>query len=138
MATLVVLRFDDDEDAKQFVEAKGYFVNDTNDCVLRVFPVTIGRYRTPTQFCMCSESKIGFAWEDTHGWVVHSYNLRSRTAGCMKPTPAWGQNHRAVIGSAINHMDKPGRQAEELYVQQEFKPTEIIANRGLLSPSTQE
>ncbi len=117
MASLLVLRFENDEFAEGYAQANSGYI--------------VGRYRTPTMFCMCDGAK-GWAYENLHGWVVHRYNLRDHSDGCMKPAPGWGNNHRAVIGSAANLEAADGPNSNELYVQQEYTPTEVVKDKQVL------
>jgi hypothetical protein len=116
MATLIVLKFEDNDDAIEFANNIG-----------SEFVEVIGRYRTPTLFCECTGSGKSWAWEPTHGWVVHASYVRRNENGCMRPSLPWGSSHRAVIGHAINHINPDNR-----WVQMEYKPTDILSNRGLL------
>jgi hypothetical protein len=83
MAVFVVLSFEDEEVAKEYV--KDHFENYVNEDDACVMEMVI---KKPTQFCECTASstqKKGFVRGMKYGWWVHS--------DCGKPTKAWAEGY---------------------------------------------
>jgi hypothetical protein len=96
MARLIVLRIEDDEEAD-------WLTDPTNFSELlqsaMLYQVTIEMMvQTPTMFCDCFQRPKAWRRGEKRGWWVHSE--------CGRPSVAWGSNPRAVIGEAIDMLEK--------------------------------
>lgn len=102
MARLVVLRFDDNKAAEEFVKAgvdNKVFIADERTNMLRITGEVVGLFGQPTMFCDCTLRKgrvKGYSRGQRWGWWVCS--------ACKKPTRAWGGHLQAVLGAATNHL----------------------------------
>src|SRR3954469_2637252 len=102
MARFVLLQFDDDQEAEDFVKegALRYTTKwgDPSDTVPFDYKVW-GVYQKPTRFCDCDGSgkktMIGFTRGKKYGWWIH--------AKCMKPTAKWasGRQWFTVLGANL-------------------------------------
>jgi hypothetical protein len=110
VARLVVLRFENDQEADVYVDTllHGY-------TIFIPIPGQVGRdkikptvemvVQTPTLFCDCSYRGDGWRRGEKRGWWVHN--------GCGKPSIGWGENPRAVIGEAVDLLEKPSKNTDE-------------------------
>lgn len=100
MAMYVLVEFDDNAQAKRFVEkVNGAFEAVDGDYMSRRVRAVWGR---PTKFCDCAGGKgkmVSFRRTDKAGWWVHS--------DCGRPTKAWGETHNHWY-SAIGRNLLPG------------------------------
>jgi hypothetical protein len=115
MAKLVVLRFEDDAEADEFCNSKILYEEPYYHPVEATSVTVEGVYKTPTLFCECTDGGKAWARGSTRGWWVHALTPPDKS-GCGKPSPSWGENHRSVIGSAVNEIERPSKNTEELYV----------------------
>lgn len=92
MARHIVISFDDNDDAEQFIEALkvdgAVFFQDSSQHFKNVDPMTctvIGVYAKPTQFCQCTYADdMPTARSKNYGWYVHTV--------CKKPIPGHYQS----------------------------------------------
>jgi hypothetical protein len=106
MARLVVLRFENDQDADDFLEST-FYARDEIEGYRRI-PLrgsAVMMVQTPTKFCECVFRGDGFRRGEKRGWWIH--------VGCGKPTVMWGENPRAVLDEAIDLLEKPSRNTDE-------------------------
>jgi hypothetical protein len=93
MARLVVLRFENDEDAQAFVDTySGYGSDDIYNPTIEMM------VQTPTKFCDCISRDDGYRRGPTRGWLIHSK--------CGKPRQQWAENPRAVIVESVDLLEK--------------------------------
>jgi hypothetical protein len=92
MAVYVMLTFDNDDEAHEFVkqtlEDMGVTVDELSENGLRKIPALVrGVWKKPTIFCTCDsgDRKVGFTRGKKYGWWVH--------AKCGKPSKLWGQGN---------------------------------------------
>ena len=82
MARLVVLRFEDNDEAEEFVNAHKVYMADEKTNMHQAFPEVLGLLAMPTQFCEqggCGKGRIKeFARGTSYGWWV--------CARCHKPS----------------------------------------------------
>lgn len=80
MSVYVVLDFDDEDEAKEFVidALHGPFKTRTNYVVA---PEVAAVVQKPTAFCHCASRKEGWTRGKNFGWWVH--------VGCGHPTKGW-------------------------------------------------
>lgn len=102
MARLVVLRFEDDEQATEFVEVnrviiphKSHYANATVE----------GMFQTPTKFCDCPYRGDGWRRSEKHGWWLHF--------GCGRPSIGWSENIRAVISEGHDLLERVSKKNTE-------------------------
>lgn len=106
MARYVVLSFQNDSDADEFVNAFNsqggvFFVgSDTHFKNVREGDHVRGMYQRPTKFCDCAgagklEKRTGYSQGKKFGWWVHT--------GCGKPARAWtnGDHFHAALGKNL-------------------------------------
>jgi hypothetical protein len=89
LARLVVLKFEDDDDAEEFEGAAGGSALVIGD-LYNSFSVE-GMFQAPTKLCDCADRSDGWRHSDKHGWWLHH--------GCGRPSVGWAENLRAVIRS---------------------------------------
>jgi hypothetical protein len=86
MAKYVTLSFEDDEEAKEFIQR---FTDDVEERSrqLRVgtYAAVVAMYKKPTRFCDCDVTRP-FTRGSKYGWWVHAIR------GCMSPTLTWVKN----------------------------------------------
>lgn len=104
MARLVVLRFENDEEAEQFI-------TQVKRGVMAASCTTEMMVQTPTLFCNCAYRGDGWRRGEKRGWWVH--------AGCGKPSVGWGENPRAVLSEANDFLEKKSANTEERLQHQE-------------------
>lgn len=99
MATYVLLVFDDDEDAKEFVIDKRY------DCRFQTHTNYEGRinrvravYKKPVKFCACDNNRDGFTRGKKYGWWV--------CARCGYPMQAWAEGECWFTALGTNLLPK--------------------------------
>lgn len=110
MAVYVLLAFNDDAQAKTFVED---ILTYPNDAILTpaqendVRATVEGVYQKPTKYCECDRHAKGFTRGKNYGWWV--------CAQCGKPTPLWsrGDMWYTAIGSDLlpNELHTNGKKA---------------------------
>src|SRR6266498_2578444 len=102
MARLVVLRFEDDNMAEDFLRPsimRKYGEKSEYSYTVEMM------VQTPTQFCSCAYRGDGWRRGDKRGWWIH--------ASCGKPSVGWGENPRAVISEAKDLLEKESANTEE-------------------------
>jgi len=112
MARYVLLAFDDDTKADEFVQAcqeTGVVAAVSNeDASLKHFAPTVRAvYQKPTMFCTCvggGKQGKGFTRGKKHGWWVHS--------GCGKPTKAWADGEHWFVALGVNKLPKSPEASE--------------------------
>lgn len=102
MARLVVLRFEDDEDAEDFIDK----VNKTSRVDFDYYqcPTVEGMFKVPTIFHGGHQSS-GWRKSDKHGWWI--------CRDCGAPSVGWGSNIRAVIASGNDLLEKVSKNTQE-------------------------
>jgi hypothetical protein len=103
MARLIVLRFENDDDAEDFVGRvnRTSSVNfDFYDC-----PTVEGMFQTPTKFHGGHGQSSGWRKSDKHGWWI--------CRDCGAPSVGWSSNIRAVISDANDLLEKPSKNTQE-------------------------
>jgi hypothetical protein len=103
MAVYVLLTFDNDGEAKKFVEnvlRDGEVGSKQGDLIssdLEWAETSVrGVWKKPTIFCTCvsSDRKVGFTRGRKYGWWVH--------AGCGKPSKLWAQGNAWCTALGVN------------------------------------
>jgi hypothetical protein len=101
VARFVLLQFDDDQEAENFV-SDAFFPQRMSPLLQNFGYMTAkcwGVYQKPTRFCDCDGSgkktMIGFTRGKKYGWWIH--------AKCMKPTAKWasGRQWFTVLGANL-------------------------------------
>jgi hypothetical protein len=99
MAVYVLLTFDNDGEAKEFVkdvlQEKGVIHGNHEDPAFTRTTVR-GVWKKPTIFCTCvsSDRKVGFTRGRKYGWWVH--------ACCGKPSKLWAQGNAWCTALGVN------------------------------------
>lgn len=94
MARYVVLHFEDNEQAEEFVEEARISLD-----VRALVPA-------PTEFCHCGSlgGLIGWTKGAKFGWWVCS--------DCKRPGTRWGKAYRAVIAASVNLLEGKDQERE--------------------------
>jgi hypothetical protein len=105
MARLIVLRFEDDDDADLFTRSTVLMDSKGDGSLLQVFPTVEGMFQAPTKLCDCADRGDGWRHSDKHGWWLHH--------GCGRPSTGWAENLRAVIRSGKDLTERVSRNTIE-------------------------
>src|SRR6266536_1028314 len=99
MARLLVLRFEDDTEAEYFIKWAKVQSNIVGRATIEMM------VQTPTKFCECTARPKHWRRGEKRGWQIHNE--------CGRPSIGWASNPRAVIGTAIDFLEKPTKQNSE-------------------------
>lgn len=89
MARLLVLRFEDDEFAEDFIKASGRDTAILSD-LYREYTIEAA-FQMPTKFCNCAHRGDGWRHSGKHNWWLHH--------SCGRPSVGWGSNIRTIIAT---------------------------------------
>jgi hypothetical protein len=113
MARYVVLKFEDNEKAEEFVrlncDGNLFFHEDMDDYDRVPLGDVAALVPAPTLFCECGvrggTKGGGFFKGPKYGWWC--------CAKCGKPTEAWGTSYAAVVGSGNNLLEESNVQRNQ-------------------------
>lgn len=88
MPRLVVLDFDDNEQAEEFIESGKYNV--------------VGLFARPSLFCDPSDGHTGGRGKTGRGWTKGKKYGWWVCAVCKKPSRLWGEKFECVVGNGKN------------------------------------
>jgi hypothetical protein len=107
MARLVILRFENDDEAEHFVwhTLHGVVVKaDSEDGETYKTVTAEGMFQTPTVFHEGHQSS-GWRKSAKHGWWI--------CRDCGAPSVGWSSNIRAVISEANDLLERPSKNTQE-------------------------
>jgi hypothetical protein len=110
VARAVVLYFEDNNDADDFIAAKDIFITDERSNMHRTYPAVDLMVAVPTLFCHCTRGTKNQGWTRglKWGWWVCSM--------CKKPSghPSHMKRLRSCLGQARNLLEDRPQEVSEV------------------------